>query len=161
MLTTETGNDGGSALLRLNDVCRIVSNRNMVENLCVATSKGAIKVLGMPSKSINATGNSLLRDAPEYTHQHLVAHHGDALHVKAAEDGFYAFSGGSDGIIFVYQVTEIEQTKDQKRPGMQGAEVTQSVAPSTANRGPEKTAPDEEAKDQHKVIQASMKGVEI
>ena len=88
----------------------------MVENLCVATSKGAIKVLGMPPK--------FLRDTPEYTHQHLVAHYGDALHVKAAEDGFYAFSAGSDGVIFVYQVTETEQIKDQRKPGMQGAEVT-------------------------------------
>ena len=61
---------------------------------------------------------NFLRSDKEYTHQNLVTHYGDALHIKACEDGFYAFSGGSDGIIFVYNVVEIESLKDQKKLGV-------------------------------------------
>ena len=142
--------DANCSPLRLNDICKIVSNKNMVENIAVSTSRGAIKVLGMPPK---------LRDSKEYTHQHLVTHYGDALHVKAAEDGFYAFSAGSDGIIFVYKVIEVEQS-DRKKPGMQANDVSVSL-PATGNRGSEKIGSEEETKGEHKVIQASMKGIQI
>ena len=108
---TYTFNDiteaGGSQqpVMGLRDVCKIVTNKNCVQNICVSTSKGAIKVLGVPPK---------LKDTKEYTHQHIVAHQGEALHIKAAEDGFYAFSGGSDGNIFVYKVIETEQVDKKK-----------------------------------------------
>ena len=55
-----------------------------------------------------------------------MTHYGDALHIKAAEDGFYAFSAGSDGVIFVYKVLEVDQG-DRKKPGMQASEVSVSM----------------------------------
>ena len=58
-------NDAGQTVLGLKDVCKIITNKNCVQNICVSTTKGAIKVLGMPPR---------LKDVKEYTHQHLIAH---------------------------------------------------------------------------------------
>ena len=141
-----TENDANQSPLRLNDICKIVSNKNMIENLCVSTSRGAIKVLGMPPK--------FLRSSKEYTHQHIVTHYGDALHIKAAEDGFYAFSAGTDGIIFVYKVVEVDHS-EKKKLGM-----SNEKQQSKTTKIPEKVGQDEETKGE-KVIQASMKGIQI
>ena len=98
-------NDEGNSALKdylpaycFNDVIKVVTAENMLENLVVGTNRGSVTVFGMPPR--------FLREDPDYRYEEIMAHYGEVTSLQASIDGRYVFSAGSDGIMFMYEVIE-------------------------------------------------------
>ena len=85
-------------VLCFNDVIKVVSAEQLIENLVVGTNRGSLIVHGMPPR--------FLREDPQFKYGETMAHFGEVNSLQASVCGKYVFSAGSDGIIFMYEVVE-------------------------------------------------------
>ena len=98
MMPPTNGDQPTSTAFCFNDVIKVVSAENMLENLVVGTNRGSILVHGMPPR--------FLREDPNYRYSEQMVHFGEVTSLQATIDGRYVFSAGNDGVIFMYEVTE-------------------------------------------------------
>lgn len=68
---------------------------NNIENLILGTDKGQIKVFGMPPNM-----------QQEMHYDSFNAHLGEVTRILMSPDGRYVFTSGTDGVVFVFSVTE-------------------------------------------------------
>lgn len=92
-----------------NDIVKVVSAENLVQNLVVGTNRGSLVIRGLPPR--------FLREDPFFEYETVVSHFGEVTALQASVDGRYVFSAGADGIIFVYEVSEYTppSTKNHSR----------------------------------------------
>mmetsp|Transcript_11207 Transcript_11207/g.11269 ORF Transcript_11207/g.11269 Transcript_11207/m.11269 type:complete len:231 (+) Transcript_11207:1709-2401(+) len=83
---------------KFTEVCLLKSFANSIENLIVGTDKGQLKVTSLPP--------GLYSDV-EFDSFNAHAYPSEVVKIVTSPDGRYVFSAGSDGVIFVYSVTEM------------------------------------------------------
>jgi len=110
----------------------IKSFANNIENIIVGTDKGQIKIISLPP-DVNAD--------IEFDSFNAHAYPSEVVKILTSPDGRYVFSAGSDGVLFVYSVTEmanentlykqevtISSAKDEQAKLMSGVIESSTVA---------------------------------
>lgn len=106
-------------VLCFNDVIKVVSAEQLIENLIIATNRGSLIVHGMPPR--------FLRDDFRHRYGETMTHFGEVNSLQASVCGKFVFSAGSDGIIFMYAVVE-HTPVDRRRFGGMASKHHESAA---------------------------------